>query len=318
MRRNIFSLSNLSMLAVGALMLTGCLKDSGFEDGTYGSITGNTEGGTFVSIPKANNRPNALGLESKAGLQSVDLFQFSYDNVNPAPAEVTATVAINNALITDPAIVILPTTAYNIPSLVTKIAAGEYISEMFKFNINTGVLDPTKKYGIAFTLTSVNGGASIPANLKDVIFVFSIKNKYDGIYTIRCSMDIAADRSPDWVRTTFDYPAQMYLITTGPKTVKYSNQAFAGGPGYHPLLTPATSGFGQTETTLEFDASDNIIAVTNTWLNVTNGRSFVINNAVSGSKWTSAKKIYASYIMNQTGFLPMPLFDTLTFVKARP
>lgn len=322
MRKNIFNLSNLSLLAVGALMLTGCLKDTGFEDGTYGSITSNTEGGTYVSIPKANNRPNNLGLESRAGLQSVDLFQFSYDNVNPAPAEVTATVALNNALITDPAIVILPTTAYNIPSLATKIVAGEYISEMFKFNINTGLLDPTKKYGIAFTLTTVTGGAAIPANLKDVVFIFSIKNKYDGIYSIRCRMDIAADRSADWVRTPFDYPAQIHLITTGPKTVKWANTAFSPGnstsPGFHPLLTPAVSGFGATEPNFEFDASDNLISVVNGVPNPSNGRSFVINSAVAGSKWTTAKKVYAAFIMNQPGFLPMPLFDSLTFVKARP
>lgn len=316
MRRNIFSLSNIYMLAVGALMLTGCLKDAGFEDGTYGSITGNTTGGLFISIPKANNRPNTLGLESKVGMQSVDLFQFSYDNANPAPAGVTATVALNNALVTDPAVTVLPSSSYTIPSLTTAFAAGEFISDVFKININTGLLDPTKKYGIGFTLTSVSNGAKIPENLKDVVFVFSIKNKYDGIYTIRCKMEHPADRSVDWVRTPFDYTYQIHLITTGPKTVKMLNTAY--NLGYHPLLTPAVSGFGQTEPTFEFDANDNLIAVTNTFSPVTNGRAFVINSAVNGSKWTSAKKIYAAFIMNQTGFLPMPIYDTLTFVKARP
>lgn len=316
MRRNIFSLSNLSMLAVGALMLTGCLKDTEFEDGTFGSVTGNTTGGLYVSIPKANNRPNVVGVESKAGLQSVDLFQFSYDNASPAPAGVTATVAVNNALITDPAVVLLPTSAYNIPSLSTAFTAGEFISEVFKININTGVLDPSKKYGIAFTLTSVSNSAAIPDNLKDVIFLFTIKNKYDGIYTFRGRMDMAADRSPDWVRVPFDYPYQVQLITTGPNTVKFYNEAF--GQGFHPLMTPGTSGFGQTEATFTFDASDNLTAVVNSYSPVTNGRSYVINSAVAGSKWTSAKKVYAAYIMNQTGFLPMPLYDTLTFVKARP
>ncbi|HSC52631.1 MAG TPA: DUF1735 domain-containing protein [Phnomibacter sp.] len=318
MRKNIFNISHLSMLALSAVLLTGCLKDAGFDDGTHGSITSNTEGGTFISIPKANNRPNTMGLESKTGMQSVDLFQFSYDNVNPAPAGVSATVAVNNALVTDPAVTILPTTAYTLPALTTAFTAGEYVSDMFKFNINTSLLDPMKKYGIGFTLTGVVGGAKIPANLKDVVFVFTIKNKYDGIYNIRCHMLAAADRDPNWVRTPFDYAYQIHLVTTGPKTVKWINTAFAGNVGYHPLMTPAVSGFGQTEPTFEFDASDNLIAVTNTFTPVTNGRSFLINSGVTGSKYTSAKKIYAAFIMKQTGFLDMPIYDSLTFSKARP
>jgi hypothetical protein len=149
------------------------------------------------------------------------------------------------------------------------------------------------------------------------VFVFSIKNKYDGIYTFRGRMDIAADRSADWVRTPFAYPYQIHLITTGPNTVKFYNEAF--GQGYHPLMTPAVSGFGSTEPNFTFDANDNLIEAVNGWPNPSNGRAFVINSAVTGSKYVpSTKKVYLAYIMNQPGFLPMPLFDTLTYVKARP
>jgi len=304
------------LFATATVILFGCLKSS--DKSAYGSITENTTGKKFVSIPMAASSPNVLGVEAKNGFQPVSLFKFSYDFESPANEEITTTLAVNNSLVTDPTFIVLPAAAYTIPSLTTKILAGNFISESFGITLNTDLLDPTKKYAIGFTLKTVTGGAALSGNLSNVVYVFTIKNKYDGIYSFRGRMDHPADRSADWTRTPFSYdPYQIYLVTTGPRTVKFFNTAF--NSGFHPLSTPGVSGFGQTEPTLEFDANDKLISVTNTFLNVTNGRSFVINSNVTTSKYDpAAKKVYAAFFMKQTGFLDMPIYDTLTFVKARP
>lgn len=316
MRIKILNNNSFILFLTAIIILSGCLKSS--DKSVFGSITGNTEGKQFVSIPMAASSPNVVGVEAKNGFQPVKLFSFSYDNAEPAAAEITATVTLNNSLITDPTFVLLPTAAYNIPSLGTKIEVGKFISEPLLVNLNTDLLDPTKKYAIGFTLSTVTGGHSLSANLNNVVYAFTIKNKYDGIYTFRGRMAHPADRSADWTRTPFSYdPYFIHLVTTGPRTVKFFNTAF--NAGFHPLSTPALSGFGQTEPTLEFDANDRLIAVSNTFLNPSNGRSFVINTTVTTSKYDPAtKKVFAAFFMKQPGFIDMPIFDTLTFSKVRP
>jgi len=131
-------------------------------------------------------------------------------------------------------------------------------------------------------------------------------------------MDMASDRSADWVRTPYTYGYDIHLVTTGPNSVEWVNTAF-GTEGYHPLLTPAPSGFGATRPAHTFDANDKIINTVNAYPNPANGRAFIVNPAVTDSRYDPATKtVYAAFIMTQPGFQNMPLFDTLTFIKARP
>jgi hypothetical protein len=258
-------------------------------------------------------------VEAKAGFQDINLFQFAYDYQSPAESEMSITVQKDDALVTaaDPTLILIPAAAIQIVNLTTKIQAGKVVSDKFMVKLNTDLLDPTKKYGIGFKITDIPSGIQLSSNLNSVVFAFTIKNKYDGIYQIRCHMMHPPDRSPDWVRTPFTYGYDIHLITTGPNSVKFFNTAF--GAGFHPLQTPGASGFGQTEPSLTFDAAGKLISVSNTFSPVTNGRAFEINTAVTTSKYDAAsKKVFAAFIMTQTGFQPMPIFDTLTFLKTRP
>ena len=329
----------LVMFAFLSITTVSCLKDKGFDDGTYGSITGRTEGQEFVSIPRAS-RPdgvNTMGIEAKAGVQAVKLFALSYDAVDPPAQDFTAKLVLNNAIVTaydikDTNIVItpLPTANYTIPSYDVQFRAGRRISDSLIMNINTTGLSPDLKYGIGFTLESTSKpGVQIPSNLKNVILIFTIKNKYDGIYELRSHMLHPPDRAAAWTRTPYTYPYDIYLVTTGPKTVEWINTAFAGNEGYHPLMTPGVSGFGATRPLFTFDDNDKLISVTNAYPNPPNGRQFEINNA---SAWNfngvdvpinnhydpATKTIYAAFYMTQPGFAPIPIFDTLKFIKARP
>ena len=84
-------------------------------------------------------------------------------------------------------------------------------------------------------------------------------------------------------------------------------------------MTPGVSGFGATKPAHTFDASDKLTNTVNAVPNPSNGRAFVNNPAVTDSRYDPATKtVYAAFIMTQPGFLDIPIFDTLKFVRARP
>ena len=139
------------------------------------------------------------------------------------------------------------------------------------------------------------------------------------MYTITSRMDHPADRSADWLRTPFTYGYDIQLVTKGPVTVDWINTAFAGGVGYHPLMTPGVSGFGATQPVFVFDENDKLVSVSNGVPNPANGRAFAINPAVTDSRYDpETKTIYAAFIMTQPGFEPIPIFDTLKYKGPRP
>ena len=333
-----FNKFSFSVALVAGLTLTSCLKDKGFDESEYQLVT-KTEGQEWVSIPFAG-RPNGavnLGVESKAGMQTVSLFPISYDFKDPAPQDITATFTLNNDLVTayntamttsDPnftPVEVLPANAYTVPGLTLTIPSGQRVSEAFPIQMNTSLLDPTQKYAVGFTLSSVSKtSASIPKNMRNVIFVFTIKNRFDGIYSIRSRMDHSSDRDPAWVRTPFTYAYPIHLITTGPLTVEWMNEAF--GDGFHPLQTPGVSGFGQTRVAFEFDNDNKLVSVSNAYPNPSNGRAFRILTGTDPKTGTpinnrydpDQKKVYAAFEMTQPGFAPIPIFDTLSFTRVRP
>jgi hypothetical protein len=184
---NIFSkYKTPALIAFAMFSLSSCLKDEGFENGTYGM--GGFAGGTFVAVPAAASSPYSIALESKSGNQPLELFSVNYENVDKAPEDITVTFAKDDAAVTAvggltliPASVLTFTSAN--PTVVIK--QGTRVSPNFTCQINTGTLDPTKNYGLAFTISSVSkSGVSIPANLKTVVYKIALKNDLDGIYTV--------------------------------------------------------------------------------------------------------------------------------------
>ncbi|HEX8332992.1 MAG TPA: DUF1735 domain-containing protein [Segetibacter sp.] len=315
-------LKNLLLLIAVSATFTSCLKDEGYEDGKYGAVR-NTAGREFISIPVAAKNPNPMGLESKSGSQPISLFVVSYDYKDPASSDVSATITVNNALVTaiDPTVTIIPASTYTLPSNTITVKAGQRVSDNFILSLNTSTLDPTKKYGIGFTLTGTSKpSVEIPSNLKDVVYIFSLKNKYDGVYKISYKMEpgplrIAAGQAA--YAGPYVYPNDIHMITTGPNSVVMYNTAYGTGDN-HPLQSPATSGFGSTRALFTFDNNDKLISVVNDFPNPSNGRVFAINPNVTTSRYDpTTKTIYAAFIMTQPGFDPLPIYDTLKFTKPR-
>ena len=211
---NILKYKSRLMLAVtSAVLLTSCLKDKDYDDQVYGIK--DQEGGEFVTIPKAS-RNNVLAIKSVDEVQTINLFEVSYDFVNQAPGPITVTLVADHqkAVDKDPTTIIMPSSVYTLPSMTVTIESGKRLSESFAMQINTGSLDPTEVYAMAFTIASVNPSSiKLSSNLNTVMLYFTVKNRYDGEYTVTGTM-VDAGRST----LTGYFPMKYYLITSGAST----------------------------------------------------------------------------------------------------
>ena len=308
--------------------LASCLKDERFENGEYQTINSNVLGKEWVSIPVAG-KPNKIfdvGVVALPDAQTIELFPVSYDYQQTAGGDFDVTLEVNNNLLTaandalaaagKATLTTLPTNAYNFPSLKVKIPAGGLMSAPLPIVLNTNLLDPQESYGIGFTLTSVSkSGVGIPANLKDVVVAISIKNKFDAIYTYYGKYDHPADRDPNWTRTEFKYPYETALLTTGPKTVTFYNDAF--GSGFLPLMTPGVSGYGATALDIVFDDNDKVVSVNNPAPDSRN-RQFQLIPGGNSRYDASTKTLYLEMTMSQDGFAPTPMHIRMEYLKPRP
>ena len=256
---NIFSKYKIpTLIAFAVFSLSSCLKDEGFENGTYGM--GGFAGGTFIAVPAASSSPFSIALESKSGNQPLELFSVNYENVDKAPEDITVTFAKDDAAVTAvggltllPASVLTFTSAN--PTVVIK--QGTRVSPNFVCQINTGTLDPTKNYGMAFTISSVSkSGVAIAKNLKTVVYKIALKNQWDGIYTVVSGL-VTRYNSPgvpanDALSGSLAGNSDVYLITSGVSEVdipasgngsfRWSGNGGIGGiDGLRMAINPATN-----------------------------------------------------------------------------
>ena len=307
------------MITSLSVILTSCLKDKGLEDGLYGSIK-DTEGQEWISIPKAAKTANVIAIEAKDDPQTIELFTASYDYVEPASTEVTVTMSLKNSLIEayDPDALPLPTTAYSLPSMKVVIPVGQRISDVLKISLNTSLIDPTQVYGLGFTIESVSPASiKIPANLKDVLIMFNVKNKYDGEYEVTGTMVDHASAG-----LTGYFPMKYWLITAGSKVVD----------GYDPVVWEdyfvpirsgtSLSGYGSFSPTFTFDANDNIVSVTNIYGQPAGNSRYAELDPSGENKYDPATKtIKVKFFMYQPSVMSGPRveFDwTMVRKKARP
>jgi len=256
------ALNNIWLLLVTfmSMTVTSCLKDKGYEDGKYGSVK-NTEGQEWVSIPKAAKAANVIAIEAKDAAQTIELFQVAYDYVNPASSDITVKLKLNNTMVTDydPDALALPTNAYTIPSMQVVIPAGKRLSDVLKLTLSTNQIDPTLLYGIGFSIESVTPASiKIPNNLKNVLFMFNVKNKYDGEYEVTGTM---VDHGSSTLKGYC--PMKYWLITSGAHTVDGFDPVV--WEDYFIPITSGTSlsGYGSFSPVFTFDNNDKIVSVTN-------------------------------------------------------
>jgi hypothetical protein len=171
---------------------------------------------------------------------------------------------------------------------------------------NATVLDPSTKYGLAFTITAADANGVISFN-RTVVVEIGAKNIYDGSYNLR-----GYHNRPGF---QFIYDQTMHMITTGANSVIFY-WPLAGSIG-HPIQTPTgVSWYGPAIAPhVVFDPSTNL--VTNVFNNAGGTPIDVYTGAGSGQgrfiPSTKAMFVYWRYNMNND----RAFMDTLTYIGPR-
>lgn len=183
-------LSTSLLVAAFAVVFTGCLKDKGFDNHTYGINDPDTQP-PGVGFPFGSKPKNDYGLDVSASPQTVaGLVYVNLEAGNPASSDVHVTISNNTTALvnaynaaTGGNIQVLPTAVWSVPTALT-INAGSRNTQVDITISNTTGLNPSLQYAVGLTITAVDGGYKIADNLKNLFIVFSVKNKYDGKYTM--------------------------------------------------------------------------------------------------------------------------------------
>jgi hypothetical protein len=181
--------SSLLLFAL-AVVFTGCLKDKGFDNRSYGINDPDTQA-PGVGFPLGSRPKNDYGLDVSASPQTVPgLVYINLEAGNPAKSNVNITISNNTTallnaynLANGTNILALPTTVWSVPTSLVIPAGGRNIQDIITIS-NTTSLNPNNQYAIGLTITAVDGGYKIAENLKNLFIVFSVKNKYDGKYSM--------------------------------------------------------------------------------------------------------------------------------------
>ncbi len=330
-------LSSSLILATLAVAFTGCLKDKGFDNHTYGINDPDTQP-PGVAFPLAAVAKNTIGLDAGVGtLQAINnIVWVNLETGTPAKSDVHVTLVQNDALRTayntanGTSILAFPSALYSIALNVVIPAGGT--GGMVPIMIPSTIpMDPSSSYGVGLTITSVDGGYKIASNLKNLFLEFTLKNKYDGNYKLDLNTSgwgaygITDDASFNTWPSNGD-GTSIFLITGGPNSVRFFDEwgfgdfiqvCFTGTPA------SGLSGFGATAPRYTFNTATNELTnVSNDAPPDSRNRAFRINPSVTppaGNFWDpGTRKILASYIMSQTGRPDQFINCILTYRGPRP
>ncbi|MBK6937746.1 MAG: DUF1735 domain-containing protein [Chitinophagaceae bacterium] len=306
-------LSSLIFAAASMFVLTGCLKDKGFDNNEYGINDPDTQP-PGVGFPLAAKAKNTYGLDVSASSQAVNgLVYVNLESGTPAPSDIVITLELDSNMVKSyntangTSIKIMNYSLFTMPGLagsparttVTIPAGGRNVE--IPINVpSTLSFDPNSTYGVGVKIVSVTGNYTIASNMKNLLIEFSIKNKYDGKYNLVGYHN----------RVPYDAPYDeiVHMITSGPSSVTMYWPAAATYA--HPILGGA-SYYGSFTTNLIFNPSTNVLIDWNQY-----PYAFTVTNQVySGSYDPVNKIIYAEIGYN--GNVLRKFFDTMTYLGPR-
>lgn len=323
---------NIYLAAIGAsVVLSSCLKEHdtnvSTEDfsPTFLALTFPTGNSTVNSGPQYFN---SAGLQYSADATSAtETFVIKVGGANTFGSDVTATIGTDATKIADNTdgveYEMLPDSCFKIETPSVVVPAGKSdASGQITFYPNK--IDPTHTYVLPVVIKDAQG-KTIASNINAIYFRVALKNRYDGIYTLRMRLE-------DWNAfgissgVSAAFPKEIRLTTNMANTVTHFNTQFNTElqPGFTaaigtPGIITGNTQFGAASPEYIFDnATNKLIDVKNTIADDGRGRTFKLNPAVTDSRYDpTAKVIYAAYMMTQTGRPNLLIFDTLTFKGPR-
>jgi hypothetical protein len=319
--KNMNKISTYTFL-IGTVIISSfsaCLKDSSQPDFTQNK--------PIIELPigssNANGAGNSISVAFTQDEVPSDYFVYvNYAAPDANPQDVTVTLAVNESALTkfnqanDKNYTLLPAAGYTLPSNKVIIPAGQR-KVQFPIKINTINLDPTKTYALPVTITD-GGGFTVSGNFGTIISVITLKNKWDGVYTVTGTMNDTMNGA-----LTGSYPRTVQLITQGANTVAIydpGNNAFA-----HAILNGgANSTYGTFSPVFTIDPIKNTItgAVNYYGQPAPNGRSAKLdptgeNKFIMSANGKVPVSLKTKYILVQDGTDRTFFDESWTFKSAR-
>jgi hypothetical protein len=259
-------LKYILLMAVVSLTAVGCRKNTVEELGDRGT--------TMIKILESPT--NAFFFEPFANTRQVALFSVRRDANSNASLNtpVTLTLRVDTAAIrtyntaNSNTFELLPDSLFTIGTGITKtgnltyqvtLQPGEFAKD-FTVNINGAKWDLSRKYAMPITIQDA-GGVALSSGQEKVLAMISIKNKYDGRYTMTGTMVDAANSA-----LTAKSPTDVHLATTGANSVVIVNAGtqISSFRNLFPIMNGADeSAYGAFMPVFYFDANNKVTKVEN-------------------------------------------------------
>jgi hypothetical protein len=297
------------------LVTTGsCIKEVDYNEGIV-----NNEKPT-IRLPLAPEELVVYAFDAVPGDVDLDILEIRRDVISNSDLTQTVVAKINldTALLgqynrthgsnyevfTGYTLVSASETPFDGKNWTATFAPGEMV-KYIKIRFDPSTMDFSKQNAIPFTITSADPYQI--SNHKSLITEVLAKNKYDGLYRATGNMvDAAVPTLTGW------YPQDVYLVTTGAKTVKWvSADKDYLGYEFHLISNGGSkSAYGAYGPVFKFDDNDNVIEVTNFYGQPSsNGRSAKIDPS-GVNKWDpSSKNLTVKYFLLQPGSTVRTTFD---------
>jgi hypothetical protein len=305
-------LSSSLLIAALAVAFTGCLKDKGFDNHTYGINDPDTQP-PGVGFPKAAAAKNTVGLDAFTTTTQVvnGLIFVNLESGTPAKSDVHIVLALDDAIRTayntanGTSILALNPALFTVGSLNLTIPAGGTNVQVPLNILNTSTLNPNLTYGVGIKIVSADGGYLVASNLKNLFVEFVIKNKYDGVYNLKGFHNRPGLDAP--------YNETVHMITSGANAISMYWPAL--GAYAHPLNGGATY-YGSFTATFYFDPSTNAILSWD-WAPWATTLPVAMGPATDNRYDPATKTIYAQFYYNNNPGARR-FTDTLKYIGPRP
>jgi hypothetical protein len=314
----------VSLFSGLVLLCTGCLKDKGFENGEYGiNDPGSQPPG--IGFPRAIAAKYNLGINlSSASQSAAGVVYVNLESGLPATSDIHITLTLNDALRTaynaanGTNILALPPALFSVPLTLT-IPAGQRNAQVPISFPNTSTLDPNSSYGLGISISTVDGGYLIAANLKNLFIEIGLKNKYDGVWDLKG----LHNRAP---YDQFPFHTEVEMHTTGPSSVALY---WPDGPGYGQPIGTSPSGVGWYGDVMSpnftFNPATDIVTGVTTYVGAGVTLAMVTSDNVADANPNGPivnrfeagppKKMYLTFQYNGNDL--RRFYDTLTYIGPR-